>query len=454
MDEPKISKALKISVLQGIFTNVHIVLTGGMFLSGFALYLKASPFHIGLLAAIPAFLTGLGFLSAYLVNRLTYRKTLTIITAGIARLLFLIPGLLLLTETKFSLSFFLVLIGIFNALLVIADNAWLSWMSDLVPTTIRGRFFGIRNTAMGLVGMIVSLGGARLLDYFKSQGKAALGFSIIFLLASVFALLGTILLTKQPEIVTPRAKVNFKTILTAPLKDKNFLQFLKFLSFWTMTSGVASPFYIVFMLNHLKMAYSTVAIYSILAGLATFVFQPLWGRAIDRFRSKPILFINFLAIGFLPFLWIFPREHFLLPVWIDAFLTGVFWPGVNLGVFNTVLSLSHKEEQKESYFAIYSTVMGISGFTSSLLGGFLANLLKDFRVSVLGLEIINYQLFFIFAGLTRFLSLFFLRKVSEAQETSPSYVLGIMTDYALRRLNYGKDFILNTIKFFKGKESD
>ncbi|MBS4016153.1 MAG: MFS transporter [Candidatus Latescibacteria bacterium] len=451
MDEKTVKKGLRISIIQGLFSNIHITLTGGMFLTGFALYLGATPFHIGLLAAIPALLTSFGFVSAYLVNRLEHRKPLTIITSSTSRLLFFIPALLLLFNYKPSLSHFLILIGIFNALLTIADNSWLSWMSDLVPRESRGRFFGIRNTGMGLIGMIMSFSGARFLDYYKAQSQNNFGFGIIFLVASIAATIGTILLTQQPEIVKPRERTSLKKIVTAPFKDTNFRKFLKFVGFWNITSGIAGPFYIVFMLQNLKMSYSTVAIYSIIANSVILIFQPLWGKAIDRFKSKPVLFINFIFIGFLPLLWIFPTPLFLFPVWLDAFITGVFWPGVNLSVFNIVFSLSDNEEQKESYFAMYATLAGICGFISALLGGYLAGLLKGFHLQIFGLNIVNYQLFFVFAGLTRFIALFLLKGVSEAKATSPSYALGIMTDYALRRLNYGKEFILNTIRFLKPK---
>lgn len=451
MQEPIIKKGLRISILQGLFTNIHVTLTGGMFLTGFALYLGASAFHIGLLAAIPALLTSLGFVSAFLVNRLSRRKPLTVITSGIGRALFFIPALLLLFNIKLQLSHLLIIVGVFNALLIIADNSWLSWMSDLVPKEMRGRFFGIRNTVMGLIGMFISFSGAKLLDYFKATNQHNFGFGIIFLIASICALIGTILLSQQPEIITTRAPTNLFAIISAPFKDNNFRKFLRFVGFWYITSSIASPFYLVFMLQNLKMKYSTVAIYSIIAGIMTLVFQPLWGRAIDRFKSKPILFINFFSIAFLPLLWIFPNANFLLPVWIDAFLTGIFWSGVNLSVFNIVFSLSDNEELKESYFAIFTAVTGISGFVSSLLGGYLANLLKGFNLEILGLNIVNYQLFFIFAGLSRFIALLFLKEVQEAKATSPSYALGIMTDYALRRLNYSKEFILNTIRFFSHK---
>ncbi len=450
--QEKIKRGLRISTFEGSFAQIHITLTGGMFLTGFALYLGATPFYIGLLAAIPAFLTSFGFVSAYLTNRLAERKTLTVLTSGIGRGLFFIPVILLLLNVKVSLSYFLILIGLFNALLTIANNSWLSWMSDLVPRETRGRYFGVRNTAMGVIGMVVSFSGAKLLDYFTAHGQNTLGFGIIFAVASVASTIAMILLTKQPEIISTREKTtDWKAIILTPLKDKNFRKFLRFVGFWYITSSIATPFYIVFMLQNLKMHYSTVAIYSIIAGTLTFFFQPLWGRAIDRYKSRPVLFINFFGVAFLPLLWIFPTPVFLFPIWLDAFLTGILWSGLNLSVFNIVFSLSDNEDLKESYFAIFAAVTGISGFLSALLGGYLANLLKGFHFQIFGLNIINYQLFFIFAGLSRFLVLFLLKGVSEAKASSPAYVVGIMTDYAFRRLNYGKEFILNSIRFLKPK---
>ena len=104
--QDKIKQGLRISTFEGSFAQIHITLTGGMFLTGFALYLGATPFHIGLLAAIPAFLTSFGFVSAYLTNRLTERKNLTVLTSGIGRGLFFIPVVLLLLNVKYHYPIF------------------------------------------------------------------------------------------------------------------------------------------------------------------------------------------------------------------------------------------------------------------------------------------------------------------------------------------------------------
>ena len=449
INDDKIKFGLRISIIEGAFAQIHINLTGGLCLTGFALYLGANVFQIGLLAAIPALLTSFGFLSGILVNRFKERRRPTVFASGIARGLFFIPAVLLLFNYKTGIGNFLVLVGLVNGLLTVANNIWTGWMSDLVPKEMRGRYFGIRNTILGFIGMVVSFTGARLLDYFKGLGQTTQGFALIFGFAAISSTTAAILLSQQPEIpITPKP-VALRQVILGPLTDKNFRKFLWFIIFWYLTSGIASPFYLVFLLKNLNLHYSTVALYGIFAGVMSLIFQLLWGRAIDKFRSKPVLTINFLCVAFLPLLWLFPTPHFLLPIWFDAALTGVFWPGVNLALFNIVLSLSDKEEIKENYFAVFTAVIGIGGFISSILGGFIANLLKDFRLQIFGLTFINFHLLFIFATITRLLSLFFLKEVQEPKAYPTLYALEVMGDYAIRRLSYGKELFLNTIRFLK-----
>ncbi len=322
-------------------------------------------------------------------------------------------------------------------------------MSDLVPKNMRGRYFGIRNTILGFIGMIVSFTGAKLLDYFKGMNQPYSGFALIFGFAAIASTTAAILLSQQPEITIATKPIALKQIILGPLRDKNFRKFLSFITFWYLTSGIASPFYMVFLLKNLSLPYSTIALYSIIAGLMSLIFQILWGRAVDKFRSKPVLTINFLCVAFLPLLWLFPTRTFLLPIWLDAALTGVFWPGVNLALFNIVLSLSDNEEIKENYFAVFTFVTGIGGFISSLIGGYFAYLLHNFHLEIFGLNLINFHLLFIFASISRLFSLFFLRKVAEPKAYPTLYALEVMGDYAIRRLSYGKELFLNTLRFLK-----
>ena len=203
------------------------------------------------------------------------------------------------------------------------------------------------------------------------------------------------------------------------------------------------------MIQYLKMSYSTIAIYSIIAGISSLGFQLFWGKMIDKTKSKPVLTINFIGIIFLPFIWLFARPDFILPIWIDAFFSGSFWSGINLSLFNILLSLTQDKEIKESYFAAFSTITGICGFLSSLLGGLIAQVLSGFRWEFFGQTFINFHVLFLGTALFRIASLGLLRKVREKEAYPTLYTLQMIGDYTVRRLNEYKDLVLNALRFTK-----
>ncbi|MGQ9464755.1 MAG: MFS transporter [bacterium] len=435
----------RISVIEGIFAQFHITLTGGMFLTSFALFLKANPFQMGVLASIPSILAGVGFFSAYFANIIGKRKMPCLWAAVIGRNLFILFVIGLIFDIRISINFFFAIIFFFNLLLNFSGNLWTSWMSDLIPRNERGKYFGMRNTIISGVGMIINYLGGKVLDAYAPHQA----FIIIFSTAVFFSTLAGITLSLQPEPEFTKKTIHFKDVFLKPLSDENFVALIKFVSFWYLFAGIAAPFWVVHMIQNLKMAYSTIAIYSIIAGIASIVFQLFWGRMIDRVKSKPILAINFVGVIFLPIIWLFAKPDFILPIWIDAFFSGTFWCGINLSLFNILLSLTEEKELKEAYFAIFSTITGICGFLSSLLGGFIAQLLINFKFNLLGQTFVNFHILFLGTSLFRLISLFLLKKVKEREAYPTLLTLQLIGDYAVRRLNEHKDLLLNTLRFTK-----
>jgi len=436
---------LRVSVIEGLFAQFHITLTGGMFLTAFALYLGANSFQIGLLAAIPSLLAGVGFFSAYLANLIGKRKILCVLNSAIGRGLFIAFIIPFAFRLRISLPLFFAVIFLYNLLLNFAGNLWMSWMSDLVPREERGRFFGLRNTLLSALGMIVNYIGGRLLDRLQQP----VAFIIIFSVSIFFSTLAGLPLASQPEPVLEKKNIPLKEIFLNPLRDSDFRNLVGFVSFWYLFAGMSAPFWVVHMIQNLKMSFSTIAIYSIIAGIASLVFQLFWGRLIDRTKSKPILTINFLGIMVVPLFWLFARQDFVLPIWFDAFFSGIFWSGVNLSLFSILLSLTEDKEAKESYFAVFLTITGLCGFISSLLGGWLAQVMSNFKFFVFGYKFINFHVLFFSTFFFRLLSLFFLKRVTEKEAYPARYALQLIGDYTVRRLNESKDLVLNVIRFWK-----
>jgi MFS family permease len=442
----RVRVGLRISVVEGLFATGHVALTGGMFLTGLALLLGANPFQIGLLGAIPAAATVFSLLAAPLVRRFGGRRGLTVWTAGVGRLLFVVLVPLLLLRTRINLSvFFAVVVG-YNIMLAVANASWNSWMSDLVPERQRGRYFGLRSAVLGGFAMLLTFGGGRLMDWYRSFNPEA-GYGLAYALAVLFGLLSTVLLARQPEpAMAPRPRVPARERLFGPLGEPQFRKLVVFMGVWFLTGTLASPFYMAHLIENLKFPFALIGVYAMVGGATGIIFQLAWGWLIDRFGPKPVTLVCFAIVGLMPLLWLVATPAFRLPIWIDGVLNGVAWTGANLGLLNLVLALGDNPVRKESYFALFAVVVGLATFLSSVIGGAVAQLLAGLHLTLFGREFLNYHVLFLVTGVLRFATLPLLGRVEERRSRDVIRTVRVLGNFALRRLNYGKGVFLHALR--------
>ena len=401
------ARSLRLSILDGLFASAHATITSGALVTGYALFLHASDFHIGALSAVGALATIGALLSAYWIGYVGGRKGLVVWGTALHRLLWGLLGLLplLLGASRRWIWLFVVLVGVLAAIQHFTNNAWLSWMTDLVPLPSRGRYFGARSALLGLVGLAASFAGARTMDHLRAQGREATGFAIVFAVTAALALLSSLILHRQWEPPLQGASpLPFAALVRLPLAHTGSRRFLGFLLFWSIATGIAGPFFGAHMLKNLKMSYTGIAIYSGIATVGGVGSQLLWGRIIDRIGCHRVLLLNHIGVALLPLLWLFATPGFLLPIWIDAFLTGLFWPGFNLAQFNLTLEMA-PQEHRSAYLAMQSIVGGVAAFAAALLAGVLAAALGGFTVAVGKQVLINFHLLFFMTAMLRLLLL-------------------------------------------------
>src|SRR5919204_14309 len=147
------------SIAEGAAAEVFGACAGGAVLTGWALYLGASPVTIGLLTAMPIAAQICQLPAAWLTLRFGARR-LAITAVGASRLVGLpmiaVPFVHLAPAT--ALTAFVAIMILATILGVVGGNAWTAWMGDLVPGTIRGRFFGRRMVYLNIAGTVASLG--------------------------------------------------------------------------------------------------------------------------------------------------------------------------------------------------------------------------------------------------------------------------------------------------------
>jgi MFS family permease len=437
---PMLKRGLRDAILDGSFYSVMTSLTNGVFLTGFALALGSSHFEIGVIASLPLLAPMIQLPASPLLARRRLKR-ICLWTSFFGRSVWvpiaLLP-LIAMSSPSHSLVWALMFgMAVYHISASIAGVSWISWMADLVPEKVRGRYFGNRNVAIGAVGMIATLGGGLLVKrydvWFKPE--VMVGFTFLFLVALVFGYMSIIFLRKIPfdlgfQETTHRS---LSQSLSTVLMDKRFLIVILFSSCWGFGVNLASPFFTVYMLQDLHLGYETVALYTVLNLATNLLGMWFWGRASDRYGNKPVMQSMGLLAAMLPFLWVFVTPvtvPYLAP--FNHLLAGFCWAGINLTSVNLLLKLARKEDQAV-YLSVHAFACSLFIALGPLTGGMLSGHFSHLYLTLGGLHIYHLHFVFIVSTLLRYGSLILLQWVHEPKEVPASAMIKALSN--IKRLS-------------------
>jgi MFS family permease len=388
---PRISKdairsSLKASTTDGIFAAVYSIGTGGILLGNFLVELNASAMIFGMVSSIPMLVNLFQPMGAYLSERSTSRFQYSLRTHGIARLLWLI-----------------LVIGIITF-------SWLSWIATLVPRRLRGRYFGLRNSLGNLTELIsLPIAGLAVSHWY---GGTIQGYGVILFIGVIFGIISlgcqffqvdvnpqlqntyyansseTSQITSEiqsdstpnepgeiseaislPQTPTPQNKIN-----NSIWKNSNFLVFLLYFGSWTFAVNLSAPFFNLYLLDTLNLDVSWVTFYNSLRAGAHMVMLIVWGRLADKIGNRRILIFTGIFIGVVPWLWLNIGSS-PLDLWLWLPLLHIFigsnWGAVDLCNNNLQIEIAPVKNQS-IYFAIAAAVAGTSGALGATIGGLIA----------------------------------------------------------------------------------
>ena len=437
---------IKNSAFDGIFAHVFATLTGGVFLTGFALHLGMSDLEIGLLASLPFLVTVFQLPASYLIQRNGGRKGIAFGASFLARITW-VPILLaaLFPWSSFSNKPLLILVLIFLSygFASIGYVTWLSWMSDLIPLEMRGRFFGTRNMLCSASGMIIMVIFGKLMDglHGRSLGAMPIGLTLTFVSALVAGMMSLFFLKRVSEPV--RSEVAMPPVsgyggsLGLPFREPNFRIYLLFALLWSFSVYFASPFFTLYFLRELKFSYGFVALLGMLSAFADLVGMHIWGRISDRVKNKAVIqFAGWIAI-FLPMAWTTVRpDSFVMPV-ILHIVGGGFWAGITLCLTNLLLGISPKEN-RAFFLSMYHIMGGLGAAAGSITAGFFLNAMGDLSLRFFSRPVVPLQIIFVASTLFRILSFQIFRRIQEPEAIGVAEAIRIIR--SVRGLNLSNGF--------------
>lgn len=418
-----------LSSIEGGFSQVYQTLTESVFLTILALSLGAEPKHLGFLAAIPHMTQIFQLIGAYLVEATGHRKRVVIAGASISRILWLlIPFLYWMFAPEKSVLFFLGIVVASSCLELLANNAWTTWMADLIPETLRGRYFGFRHGVLAAVTITITFFGGLWLDYGGARFGQQAALTVLLIIAVLGGYGGLVLLTRQPDIPRPPERIapRIKDLLLSPVKNRSFRRSLEFFLAWNVAIGFTKVFFDVHMIQVLKMSYLTIGLFHTIKPLMGLFLFRRWGKIIDTFQIRSVLLIAGVVIGLLPILWIIPTAGNLNMVWLIGVLVGFSWTGFNLSAYT--YPMQHSPRIGRSYYlAYFSIVSGLGFIFSAIVGGWVAQVLVDWTWTFGNRTFMIHHLMFFIGSLMRFAALLLLFRMREVHAPGTLALINYIT---------------------------
>lgn len=397
----RLRASLDASVAEGAAAEVFGACAGGAVLTGWALYLGASPVTIGLLAALPVAAQAVQMPAAWLTQHLG-AKPLAVAAIGASRLVWipLIALPFLHLSASAALAVFITIVTVAGVLGVIGGNAWTAWMGDLVPGAIRGRFFSRRMVYLNVAGTVASLGAGLALDALAPRGWKGETLGALAAVACVAGLVSIWLLLLQEgpghdQDLTPPDWGD----VARSVRDAKTRPLIGYLFGWNAAVGISAGFVSYHMLTNLKMGFMLVAAHGILVAAVRVASAPAWGRLVDAFGARPVLVVCSFGISVVPMIWLFIAPDRLWPIAIEAVVAGTLWGGHGIAAFDLSIGLAPRRG-RPFYLAAFATACGLGFATTSAVAGVLAYALSS-PIHVLGSTWLNVHVLFLLSALGR-----------------------------------------------------
>ncbi|MBO2945400.1 MFS transporter [Paenibacillus sp. F411] len=368
-------KHLLIANWEGVPAVTYQTLLGGPFLTGYLLYLGAESGMIGFVLAVTTFFNIIQILTAYLVQRLQYRKKAMIISTALNRILWGTTGLIpFVFDREWWIPVFLVLYSAAFIAGTVSGMLWTSVISDMVPAKVRGRYFGIRNTMLNALGAVVLFAGGLILDWYPG-GK---GFLILFAIAWVAMAANLPLFFLYPDPPFERSKeTRFWPMVRKPLSDQPFIKSTLFLGGWLFLQTLVVPLYSYAMLDVLEISYSVVSMMTVSQTAVMMIGFYVWGNLNARFSNRTLLFWTLPLIAASSMAWGLLSVLPVIPVLlVSHMLLGAGVGGFNQLAFNFMIGDTPKGD-RPMFIAMYSAITGVAAFLGPLIGGQVFKLLLD-----------------------------------------------------------------------------
>ena len=362
------------------------VITGAA-MNKFARGMGMPDYGFGILAAMPHLATLCQLPGSYLVERYRQRRRLFIVAMTISRMSWVAMALIPWILPDARQAWWLLVVGAtFLAWSAhhLATPAWTAWMADLVPSRLRGRFFGACQRYAQPVVIVGALGVGYAIDLADACRDATILLQVTSSILAVGGLVGSlgIGLYRSVDDSTRGAALqplDWLDSMWRPLSDRNFRRYLGLNFTFVLAVGFLGQYIWVFLFDvGLMKAWMANLLLVVVPRFVHMYSYGAWGRQIDRLGRRPVAIVAVLLMLVGPIGWFMVGQQDPTTRWIGvcvAMIAAFSFSGFEIANLNMLLAITESRNGAgggSAYVAVNGLAIAAGGVLSGMIGGLLA----------------------------------------------------------------------------------
>lgn len=365
-------------ILQAFFATIFSLLTGGVFLSGFAIYLGASDGVVSYIILIPT-ICGIFLVIGGIFMENVHSKKKTVIALSILSKLLIcsIVSIPLFVPEVYRQLVLLTVLAIAYILQALNGLIINKWFISIVPVNIRGRYFAVRQSFAVSVNVVFPLIAGWFMDTVHDQ---YVGFVVLFSLGLLAMAVEVFAYTNIDEPVVEsmeRNNIKFIDVIRLPLQNREFCSYVLTLFIFYVFLYFSCSFTNVYMIRYLKLPYTVITLINTLSAILQIFMLRVWGTLSDKYGHQFVMNACMWFFAGETFLWaIASKSTIIIFIPIACFFSAAGNSGFAIGVFNRRYTII-PEKGRTIYDGFYSAAIGIALLIAPILGGSFKSILAS-----------------------------------------------------------------------------
>lgn len=343
-----------------------------------ALELGAGGLATSLIFAAPQVAGALRLITPWLIEAIGDRRSLCLcayLASGLV--LFALPALATpgwMFDKPAALATLIWLWCLYHLLEYIATVSLYSWLGDLAPRRLRGRFFGRRETFLlvgRIAGMLAAAGLAWAWQSTWPLDPRWFSYALPACLGAVLMTAATLPLVLMASPARERRSeepLSWTRLLT-PLSNSAYLRFLAYSAWFSFSNGITQAAQNIYPAVVLRLPAQVMLGLQSGMRLGQSLLAPATGAAIDSRGYRPVMIASQLAVSLAPLGYFLATRE--APWWIvAAWVLWIGYVGLNVALPAYTIALAPRGEAS-AYLAIHQAIGGVVVGLSTVGGGLL-----------------------------------------------------------------------------------